>query len=337
MRKLVLVMALAGLLTAFILPAPSAVKPVVKNGLPGIMPIPADNPLTPEKIQLGKQLFFDARLSSDCTVSCATCHSPEEAWADRDRVSSGVGHKLGKRNSPTVLNAGYSKPQFWDGRAVYLEKQAVGPVENPLEMDLPMDQLLARINSIPGYRMQFMEIFGTPATADNMAKAIASFERTIINPDSPYDQYVMGDEKAMSPAALRGLKLFESTRLGCTNCHSGGYFSDFQYHNLGIGYKNGKYSDVGRYDVTKDQKDMGAFLTPTLRNVEVTYPYMHDGSLNTLMDVINIYNQGGIPNPNLDKDIKPLNLTNAEKADLVEFLKSLTGQPVVVSKPILPK
>jgi len=329
--------AVAGLAAVLCLPVRSAKEPSAETSLLGPMPIPADNPLTPEKIALGKQLFFDTRLSSDRTVSCATCHNPDESWADRSRVSTGVGHKMGKRNSPTILNAGYSIPQFWDGRAIYLEKQAVGPVENPLEMDLPMPQLLARLDASPGYRRQFVAIFGAEATAANVAKAIASFERTITNPDSPYDRYLMGDERAMSPAALRGRKLFESTRLGCANCHSGAYFSDSEYHNLGIGYSSGKYADVGRYDVTKDPKDMGAFRTPTLRNVAVTPPYMHDGSLATLTDVIDLYDRGGIPNPNLDKGVKPLRLTQTEKSELVEFLKSLTGRPVVVQMPILPK
>ncbi|MEN6373138.1 MAG: cytochrome c peroxidase [Armatimonadota bacterium] len=313
----------------------TASKPEV-NGLLGLIPIPANNPQTPAKISLGKQLFFDTRLSSNDTVSCATCHNPAEYWADRTPVSAGVVHRLGKRNTPTILNAGYSVPQFWDGRAVYLEKQAVGPVANPLEMDLPMPDLIARLNAIPGYRSQFISVFGTEANENNIAMAIASFERTIVNGNSPYDEYLRGNKKAMSKSALRGMKLF-SGKGGCSDCHSGPYFSDSDYHNLGIGYKNGHYLDVGRYDVTKNPKDMGAFKTPTLRNAAMTPPYMHDGSEKTLMDVINLYVRGGIPNPHLDPKIKPLHLTNAEKTDLVAFIKSLTGKPVLVSPPQLPK
>ncbi|MCE5198656.1 cytochrome-c peroxidase, partial [bacterium] len=270
-------------------------KPKI-NGLLGPVPIPADNPQTPAKIKLGKQLYFDKRLSSNNTVSCATCHDPAEYWADRTPVSAGVMHRFGKRNSPTILNAAYSIPQFWDGRAIYLEKQAVGPVANPLEMDLAMPQLLARLNAIPGYRTQFRAVFGTDATEDNVPKAIASFERTIVNGNSPYDEYLRGNKKTMSKSALRGMRLFGG-KAGCIDCHSGPYFSDSSYHNLGIGYKHGGYSDPGRFDVTKKQKDMGAFLTPTLRNVAKTPPYMHDGSVKTLIDVVNIYNRGGIPNP----------------------------------------
>jgi cytochrome c peroxidase len=309
--------------------------PAKINGLLGPIPIPADNPQTPAKIALGKQLYFDKRLSSDSTVNCATCHEASHYWADTTPVSKGVGHKMGKRNSPTVLNAGYSVPQFWDGRAIHLEKQAVGPVANPLEMDLPMPKLLARLNAIPGYRKEFKAVFGTQATADNVAKAIASFERTIVNGNSPYDEYLRGNKKSVSPAALRGMALFAG-KGRCISCHSGPYFSDFKYHNLGIGYKSGKYADVGRYDVTKNKADMGAFKTPTLRNVAMTPPYMHDGSVKTLAQVIGVYDRGGIPNPNLGKDVKPLGLTAKEKSDVVAFLKSLTGKPVMVSAPKLP-
>jgi cytochrome c peroxidase len=310
-------------------------KPKV-NGLLGPVYVPADNPQTPAKIKLGKQLYFDKRLSSNNTVSCATCHDPARYWADVTPVSKGVVHRLGKRNSPTILNAGYSVPQFWDGRAVHLEKQAVGPVANPLEMDLPMPKLLAKLNAIPGYRSQFRAVFGTEGNEQNVAKAIASFERTIVNGNSPYDQYLRGNRQAMSKAALRGMKLF-SGKAGCIDCHSGPYFSDSNYHNLGIGYRKGRYADVGRYDVTKNRKDMGAFKTPTLRNVAKTAPYMHDGSVTTLMDVVNIYDRGGIPNPHLDSRIEPLGLTRGEKADLVAFMNALTGRPVLVRPPQLPK
>ena len=306
------------------------------NGLLGPVPIPSGNPQTPAKIALGKQLYFDKRLSSNNTVSCATCHEPDHYWADTTPVSEGVAHRLGKRNSPTILNSAYSVPQFWDGRAVHLEKQAVGPVANPLEMDLPMPKLLAKLNAIPGYRTQFQRVFGTQATETNVAKAIASFERTIVNGNSPYDEYLRGNKKAMSKAALRGMKLF-SGKAQCINCHSGPYFGDSDYHNLGIGYKSGRYSDLGRYDVTKNPKDKGAFRTPTLRNTAKTPPYMHDGSVKTLMEVVNIYDRGGTPNPHLDSKIRPLKITSAQKADLVEFLKALTGKPIPMSPPQMPK
>jgi len=337
-KCLLLLFIAATMLCSAHLAASAPAKPAeIVNGLLGPVPIPKDNPQTPAKIALGRQLYFDKRLSSDKTINCASCHEPSHYWADPGHaVSKGVAHKLGKRNSPTILNAAYSVPQFWDGRALHLEKQAVGPVSNPLEMDLPMPKLLARLNAIPGYLKQFKAVFGGPATADNVAKAIASFERTIVNGNSAYDEYLRGNKKALSASALRGMKLFAG-KADCIACHSGPYFSDSKYHNLGIGYRNGKYSDVGRYDVTKKKSDMGAFKTPTLRNVAMTAPYMHDGSVKTLMDVVNIYNMGGIPNPNLDHDIKPLGLSEAEKADLVAFLKSLTGKPVIVKPPALPR
>jgi cytochrome c peroxidase len=245
-------------------------------------------------------------------------------------------HRFGKRNSPTILNAAYSVPQFWDGRAVYLEKQAVGPVANPLEMDLPLPKLLAKINAVPGYRKQFQAVFHSNATEKTVAKAIAAFERTIVNGNSPYDAYIRGNKKALSPAALRGMKLF-SGKAACIDCHSGGYFSDTSYHNLGIGYKNGRNSDVGRYGVTKKQNDMGAFLTPTLRNVAKTPPYLHDGSVKTLPQVVELYDRGGNRNPHLDPKMKPLRLSAREKADLVAFMQSLTGKPIPMSAPPLPK
>lgn len=338
MRSIIVALSAAFLVAALLMSwseARTVPKPKI-NGLLGPMPIPADNPQSPAKIALGRQLYFDKRLSSDSTISCASCHDPSHYWADTTAVSKGVAHKLGKRNSPTILNAGYSVPQFWDGRAIHLEKQAVGPVSNPLEMDLPMPKLLARLNAIPGYRKQFRAVFGTDATADNVAKAIASFERTIANGNSPYDAYLRGNKKAMSPAALRGMALFNG-KARCISCHSGPYFSDSEYHNLGIGYINGKYSDVGRYDVTKRKQDMGAFKTPTLRNVAMTPPYMHDGSLPTLMAVIDAYDRGGVRNPNLDHSIAPLGLTSAQKVDLAAFLKALTGKPVIVMAPKLPE
>jgi cytochrome c peroxidase len=305
------------------------------NGLLPPVPVPADNPQTEAKIQLGKQLYFDGRLSSDGTISCASCHDPKHAWADTTPVSEGVAHKQGSRNSPSIINAAYVVPQFWDGRALHLEKQAVGPVQNPIEMDLTADQLEGRLNCIPGYVSQFQTVFGTKPTIDTVAKAIASFERTIVSKDSPYDRYLKGDKSAMGASAIRGMQVF-SGKGNCINCHSGPAFSDSEYHNLGIGYVNGKYKDVGRYGVTKKPGDMGAFLTQKLRNVAQTPPYMHDGSVRTLAEVIDIYDRGGVPNPNLDKDISPLNLTRQEKADLVEFMKSLSGTYPIMGPPPLP-
>jgi cytochrome c peroxidase len=315
--------------------APRAQGQFLANGLLLPVPVPADNPQTDAKIRLGRQLYFDARLSSDGTISCASCHKPDKAWADTGPKSEGVAHKLGGRNSPTIINAAYSVPQFWDGRAMHLEKQAVGPVQNPVEMDLTMQLLEARLGAIPGYVEQFQQVFGTKPTEQTVAKAIASFERTVICNDSPYDKYMQGDKSAMMPAAVRGMNLFTG-KAHCSTCHSGPYFGDSRYHNLGIGYANGKFADVGRFAVTKNVKDMGAFKTPGLRCVALTPPYLHDGSERTLMDVIDLYNRGGVPNPSLDRLMMPLNLTRQEKCDLVAFLQALTGTYPIDGPPALP-
>lgn len=313
---------------------PEADRPSAGGLLPPV-PIPADNPQSEAKIQLGRQLYFDGRLSSDGTISCASCHDPVHAWADTTSVSEGVAHQQGTRNSPSIINAAYVIPQFWDGRALRLEKQAVGPVQNPIEMDLTVAQLEGRLRAIPGYVDQFKAVFGAAPNIEDLAKAIASFERTIVADDTPYDAYLRGDKSGMSESAVRGMELFEG-KAGCAKCHSGPAFSDSGYHNLGVGYSGGKYKDVGRYDVTKDPKDMGKFLTQRLRNVALTPPYMHDGSVATLEAVIDFYDRGGTPNPNLDTDVRPLNLTSREKQDLLAFLCSLTGPYPFVAAPALP-
>lgn len=306
------------------------------NGLLPPVPVPVDNPMTDAKIHLGKQLYFDPRLSRDNTISCASCHRPDAGWADTTPTSEGVEHKRGGRNSPSVLNGGYFVPQFWDGRALHLEKQAVGPVQNPLEMDLSPQEVEERLRGIPGYVQAFEAVFGGPPTLELAAKAIASFERTLISTNSAYDKYLQGDRRAMSPAAVRGLQLFNG-KGHCSACHSGPIFSDQKFHNLGIGYRDGQYADEGRYAVTKDPKDMGAFRTPGLRSVALTPPYLHDGSEPSLEAVVALYNRGGIPNPNLDPLMPPLNLTRREQADLVEFMKALTGEPIIVTAPELPQ
>ena len=305
------------------------------NGLLPPAPIPFDNPQTDAKIRLGAQLYFDGRLSSDGTISCASCHGPDKAWADTTPVSEGVAHQKGARNSPSVINAAHIVPQFWDGRALHLEKQAVGPVQNPIEMDLTVGEIEFRLNHIPGYVTQFEEVFGSRPNLGDLAKAIASFERTVISSDSPYDRYIQGDRSAMSKSAIHGMEVFQG-KGHCNVCHSGPAFSDSRFHNLGVGCENGKYKDVGRYAVTKDPKDMGAFLTPRLRAVALTPPYLHDGSERTLEDVTNLYNRGGIPNPNLDLAMVPLNLSPMEKGDLVEFMKALTGPYPIMEPPPLP-
>lgn len=300
-------------------------------GLPPV-PIPADNPPTADTVALGRKLYYDTRLSADNTVSCANCHNPAKAFTDGLRVSLGVGGKNGTRNAPTVLDAAYNPAQFWDGRAASLEDQAGGPMANPVEMGLPHEVMVAKISKVADYQAAFDKAFGPgPITIDKVQKAIASFERTLLSGDSPFDKYEYGGDKtALSPAAIRGLAIFRDKQKGnCATCHTIGdkyaLFTDGKYHNIGEGLDdNGDLKDLGRYTQTHVDADRGAFRTPTLRNISRTAPYMHDGSVKTLKDVVDFYVGGGSSNPYLDKQIKELKLTGPERADLVAFLESLT-------------
>jgi cytochrome c peroxidase len=287
--------------------------------------IPDDNPLNADKIALGKLLYFDPRLSKDKTISCASCHMPFHGFTDPHRTSAGVSGKLGGRNSPTVINRLFSADQFWDGRAKDLEAQAHGPLTNPVEMAMSADaEVVKRVKAVKGYAPLFKKAFGDDKIdMDRIAKAIASYERTVVAGNSPFDRYQAGDKDALSASAARGMELFNG-KANCKVCHAGFNFTDETYQNIGVGMKKPK-PDAGRFDVTKNEADRGKFKTPTLRNIAQTAPYMHDGSDETLARVVEFYDLGGIPNPNLSKEIKPLNLTAQEKQDLVAFLESLTG------------
>lgn len=303
----------------------------VPKGLDPV-PVPADNPQTPAKVELGKQLYFDKRLSIDGTVSCATCHDPEKGWSNADNFATGIKGQRGGRSSPTVLNAAYHPLQFWDGRAAQLEGQALGPIQNPIEMGHTMEACVATLNGIPGYKKQFKEVFGTDVTPDGIAKAISAFERTVLSGDAPYDHYVAGDKKAMSEAAVRGMTLFFN-KAHCSACHSGPNFSDAAFHNIGVSIDK-KEPDEGRKVISKLEGDRGAFKTPTLREIARTAPYMHDGSQATLEAVVEHYNKGGVANPQLDEEIFPLMLTAEEKADLVTFMKEgLASKSYPMMKP----
>lgn len=301
-------------------------------GLPPV-PIPPDNPPTAESIALGRQLFFDTRLSGDNTVSCATCHNPELSFTDGLRESIGIGRKLGQRNAPTVLNAAYYSSLFWDGRAKDLEQQAAAPIANPIEMGQSHELTIIRFGKIPEYKNEFEQVFGPGRlTMEKMEKAIASFERTLLSGDSAFDRYQYGGDKtAMTQEAVRGLAIFTDKRKGnCATCHTidekWALFTDNKFHNLGSGVgPDGELEDLGRYTETKVEADKGAFRTPDLRNVAKTGPYMHDGSLKTLRDVVDFYDGGGTSNPHLDKEIKELKLSERERMELVAFLESLTG------------
>ena len=329
----------------------------------------SERPLTWAKIELGRQLYFDPRLSSDSTVSCASCHHPDSSFAFNSRFGIGVRGQTGNRNSPVSFNRILGDVQFWDGRAATLEEQAVGPIANPIEMGNTHAGAIKEIATHPVYKKQFEAIWGPDSlTIENVGSAIATFERTLVTGPSPYDYHAklepflkqfdeeelellleddpelyvdyrvakaLSDAHPMSESAIRGMKLFFSEKSNCTACHAGANFADEQYHNLGVGLegweKEGADVDWGRYVVTKNEKDKGAFKTPTVRNVALTGPYMHDGSQKTLREVVDWYAKGGHANPWLSDKVKKLDLTEQDKQDLVAFMESLTGQfsPVI--------
>jgi cytochrome c peroxidase len=312
----------------FDLPLPAGLKP---------LRIPDDNPLTAAKVELGKQLYFDPRLSRDNTVSCASCHDPAKGWSNGERFATGIGGQVGGRSAPTIINAAYQRLQFWDGRADELEGQALGPIQNPIEMDLSIDELVEKLNAIPGYHRQFEAVFGTPATPDAIAKAIASFERTVLSGDAPFDRYEKGDKEALSPAARRGHEVFFHTA-HCSACHQPPLFTDGAFHNIGVGIDDEK-PDEGRHVISSLLGDRGAFKTPTLREIGRTAPYMHDGRFKTLEEVVEYYDKGGTPNDQLDESIFPLRLKPQDKADLIVFLKEglASEKYPVVEPPDLPE
>jgi|SRR5579871_230241 len=311
--------------------ATMAIQPPL--GLPPV-PIPVENPETAAAVALGRKLFYDKRLSADESISCATCHNPLIGFTDGQKHSRGVGGKSGTRNAPSVVNAAYSRFQFWDGRAPSLEEQAAGPIANPVEMNQSHDICVSKLEADPEYKAQFRNVFGPGRiTIGKVENALASFERTLISGNSAFDRYEYGgDKRALSPGAIRGLAIFRDTSKGnCATCHTIGekyaLFTDGKFHNIGVSVNaEGELTDLGRYDVTKVEADKGAFLTPTLRNIAKSAPYMHDGSLKTLKAVVDFYAGGGNSNTYLDREIKEIKLTGQERADLVEFLESLTGE-----------
>jgi len=323
--------------------------------------IPPDNPQTPEKISLGQRLFFDRRLSVDGTVSCRTCHDPAFAFTDRKPTSVGIKGRVGQRNAPTVLNALYNKTQFWDGRVNTLEEQAALPIVNSVEMGQPnLDAAVAQIATVAEYQHAFQQVFHRPPNGPDLLRAIASYERTQLAFDCPFDHFIAGDKNAIDASARRGWDLF-NTQARCNKCHAltdtqrdVTVFTDNDFHNIGIGIirhnvvalarqaeqliNSGDTSAIdraaiqtdmsalGRFLITKKEKDIASFKTPDIRNVLVTGPYFHDGSQETLWDVIDHYNKGdGLQNPYLDEDIQPLALTESEIDDLVAFMASLTS------------
>jgi len=311
--------------------APVAIKAPL--GLPEV-PIPEDNRPTAESIALGRRLFYDRILSKDNSIACASCHDPQHGFADRRERSLGVGGTVGHRNAPTLVNVAYADELFWDGRAPTLEAQVGGPMADALEMNQSHDVSIAKLKANPVYKELFREAYGTDGiTMKRVENAIASFERTILCGNSPFDRYeYQGRKDALSAAQIRGLAVFKDPLKGnCAACHSMGpkyaLFTDGQFHNTGEGVgDNEELSDEGRFTQSKLNIDRGAFKTPTLRDVALSGPYMHDGKLKTLKDVVDFYAGQGNSNPNLDERMKRINLSGQDRSDLVEFLKSLTGE-----------
>jgi cytochrome c peroxidase len=268
-------------------------------GLDLYMPVPEDNPLTAEKIELGRRLFFDRRLSRDGSLACASCHDPERAYSDGRAVAVGVFGRRGRRNAPALINRGYGQLFFWDGRAASLEEQALLPIQDPNEMDLSLAEASARVNLAP----------------EEISRSLASFVRSILFGNSRFDRFVNGDRNALSAEEQSGLQLFRG-KANCTACHVGPNFTDEKLHNTGIAWRDGGFADSGA--------GHGDFKTPALREIARTAPYMHDGSLASLNDVIEYYNRGGNANPQLDPELHPLHLSEDEKRSLVQFLRSLS-------------
>lgn len=311
-------------------PPPAPLLPLVDDRVPAGFPAgstttlaPADNALTEARAQLGKRLFFDKQLSRTRQVACATCHLPDHAFSDPNAVSAGVDDRRGTRNAPALVNLAWGEAFFWDGRAVTLEEQAGKPIEHPDEMDLALPDAVARIAADASYARSFTDAYGGPVTEDSLRKAIASFVRVLVSGGSPYDRHLRGDDEAFGEAERRGEEIFLSEKGGCFHCHPPGMLTNEGFFNNGS-YDEG--GDTGRQMVTNRTGDLGKFKVPGLRNVEASAPYMHDGSLATLEDVVDHYDRGGTGHPATDPAIHPLALSSAEKADLVAFLRALTDR-----------
>jgi cytochrome c peroxidase len=281
---------------------------VIPLGLDLYLPVPEDNPITVERIERGRELFFDKRLSRDQTIACASCHDPERAFSDGRPVPIGVFNRLGRRSAPALVNRGYGRAFFWDGRATTLEEQVLQPIQDRNEMDMTLPEVSARV--------------GLPI--DDVSRSLASFVRSLLSGDSPFDRFINGEREALTAEQQAGLQVFRG-KANCTACHVGPTFSDERFHNTGVAYRDGRVLDEGRFGVTARPEDRGAFKTPTLREIARTAPYMHDGSRVTLAEVVDYYDKGGNANPGLDLELRPLRLTDGEKHALVTFLESLNG------------
>lgn len=299
---------------------------------PETIPFPEDNSYSSVKATLGKMLFFDPRLSRAQNMNCASCHNPSFGWEVPLAKAVGAQAEPLRRHAPTILNMAWSDTLFWDGRAPSLEEQIKGPIQNPEEMNLPLSDVVVRLNKVEGYRYWFDKAFPEEGlTQDTILKAIATFERTIVSTEAPFDLWVKGDETAISESAKRGFDLFNG-KAACIACHSGWNFTDNQFHDIGLR----DMEDMGKYEISGAYNDMYAFKTPGLRNITQRAPYMHDGSLHDLEGVINHYANGGVRRSSISSLMRPFSLNDQEKTDLIAFLNTLTGPDMVVSLPKLP-
>jgi cytochrome c peroxidase len=317
-------------------PAPTAADHAWR--LPAV-PMPKENVSTPARVELGKSLFFDPRMSGNGAMSCASCHNPSLGWSDGLKTAVGWGGQVLGRATPTVTNTAFNTQFMWDGRKKSLEDQALGPMKTPQEMNTDFTASLARLRSVPGYVTMFEKAYPNEGiTEETIAKAIAAFERTVVSNDSAFDRWLAGDKKALTMSQWRGFKVFADANKGnCAACHSGANFTDNGYHNIGIVPAAGDAADPGRFAIRKVASMKGAFKTPTLRDIELTGPYFHDGSATTLRDVVDHYVKGGIDHSNLSTSMKPLDLSEQDKQDLVAFMQSLTSRRKAVSVPNLPQ
>lgn len=290
------------------LPVLLAAALAIPLGLDLFMPIPEGNPVTTQKIELGRRLFNDRRLSRSEAIACASCHDPSRGFSDSRPVAVGVFGRTGRRNAPALINRGYGRAFFWDARIRTLEEQVLKPIEDPNEMDLPVGEAARRVGLTP----------------EDLSRALATYVRSILSGNSPYDRFIDGEQTALSAGQQLGLQIFRGNG-NCTACHVGPNFTDEQVHNTGIAWRDGRVIDEGRFGISQTPRDHGAFKTPTLREVARTMPYMHDGSVATLHDVVDFYDRGGNRNPFLDRHIRPLLLSDPEKEALVSFLVSLSG------------
>lgn len=307
--------------------------------LPAAPPHPADNAPTPPRVELGKKLFFDPRLSGDGNMSCATCHNPLMGWSDGLPTGKGFRSLVLDRASPTIVNAAFNSLQMWDGRKKSLEDQAMGPMEASVEMNADTQKLFKWLNESDGYRPLFKRAYpDRPIDADTVSKAIASFERTVVSNRSPFDQWVAGRKSAMTADQVKGFALFiDPGKANCAACHSGANFTDNGFHNIGLASFGKDKPDMGRHSQRAVESMKGAFKTPTVREAANTAPYFHDGSARTLLEVVEFYGKGGIAKANLSGSLKTLNLTGEEAAQLVSFLRALSSPPTSFALPVLPR